>query len=138
MAAGVTVSLGHSGADVAATTNALEAGARMGTHLFNAMPPLHHRQPGLVGALLASHAVVGLIADGVHLDPLVVDLVVRRCGADRVVLVSDAVAAAGAASGDSALRDQTVVSDGRSVRRADGSPATGAMLIGRCLANLRV
>ena len=137
IAAGVTVSLGHSGADVAATRNALEAGARMGTHLFNAMPPLHHRQPGLVGALLASHAVVGLIADGVHLDPLVVDLVVRRCGADRVVLVSDAVAAAGSAPGESALGDQTVISDGRSVRRADGTLAGGAMLLDGCLRNVR-
>ena len=98
----------------------------MATHLFNAMPPLHHRQPGLVGALLASSARLGLIADGVHVDPLVVDLVVRRAGTERVVLVSDALAAAGASAGASVLGDQTVRSDGRVVRRLDGTLAGSA------------
>lgn len=136
-AAGVVVSLGHSGADAAAAMAAIDAGARMATHLFNAMPTLHHRQPGLIGALLASDAIVGLIADGVHVDPLVVDLVVRRCGADRVALVSDALAAAGAPPGESLLGDQTVISDGRVVRRADGTLAGSAMLLDGCLRNAR-
>jgi N-acetylglucosamine-6-phosphate deacetylase len=109
----------------------------MATHLFNAMPLLHHRQPGLVGALLASDAVLGLIADGVHIDPLVVDLVVRRCGAERVALVSDALAAAGAPPGESVVGDQTVVSDGRTVRRTDGTLAGSAMLLDGCLRNVR-
>jgi len=65
----------------------LAAGARMATHLFNAMPPLHHRRPGLIGALLVSQAALGVIADGVHVDPLVVELVLRCAGTDRVVLV---------------------------------------------------
>ena len=115
----------------------LQAGARMATHLFNAMPALHHRQPGLVGALLASDAVLGVIADGVHIDPLVVDLVVRRAGAARVALVSDALAAAGAPVGESVLGDQTVVSDGRVVRRRDGTLAGSAMLLDECLRNVR-
>ena len=135
--AGVVVSLGHSGADAGLAQEALDAGARMATHLFNAMPPLHHRQPGPVGALLASGAVVGLIADGVHVDRLVVDLAVRRCGADRVALVSDALAAAGAPAGESALGDQRVISDGRVVRRSDGTLAGSAMLLDGCLRNLR-
>jgi N-acetylglucosamine-6-phosphate deacetylase len=135
--AGVVVSLGHSGADAAQARAGLEAGARMATHLFNAMPPLHHRQPGLVGALLASRAVLGVIADGVHLDPLVVDLVVRRAGVGRVALVSDALAAAGAPAGESMLGDQVVVSDGRVVRRADGTLAGCALLLNECLRNVR-
>jgi N-acetylglucosamine-6-phosphate deacetylase len=136
-AAGVVVSLGHSGAETAAAQAGLAAGARLATHLFNAMPPLHHRQPRLVGALLASPATLTLIADGVHLDPLIVDLVVRAAGPGRVALVSDALAAAGAPPGPVALGDQTVVSDGVSVRRADGTLAGSASLLDACLRNAR-
>ena len=132
-AAGVVVSLGHSGADAETTDAALAAGAQMGTHLFNAMPPLHHRGPGVVGALLASHARLGVIADGVHLDRLIVDLVIRRAGAARVVLVSDCLAAAALPPGASRLGDQTVVSDGRTVRRADGTLAGSARLLDECV-----
>jgi N-acetylglucosamine-6-phosphate deacetylase len=135
---GVIVSLGHSGADAATALRAVDAGARMATHLFNAMPPLHHRQPGLVGAMLAdTRVIVGLIADGVHVDPLVIDLVVRTCGTDRVALVSDALAAAGAPPGESVLGDQTVISDGRVVRREDGTLAGSAALLDMCLRNAR-
>jgi N-acetylglucosamine-6-phosphate deacetylase len=135
--AGVVVSLGHSGADAAQAKAGLEAGARMATHLFNAMPPLHHRQPGLVGAVLASAAVVCLITDGVHLDPLVVDLVIRCAGFERVALISDALAAAGVPPGPSWLGDQELVSDGRQVRRLDGTLAGSAVLLDGCLQNVR-
>jgi N-acetylglucosamine-6-phosphate deacetylase len=136
-AAGTVVSLGHSGATAEQASAALTLGARMATHLFNAMPPLHHRQPGLVGALLASSAQQGLIADGVHVDPMVVDLVVRRAGTRRVVLVSDALAAAGIPPGLSRLGNQTVRSDGRVVQRLDGTLAGSAMLLPQCLKNVR-
>jgi N-acetylglucosamine-6-phosphate deacetylase len=135
---GVIVSLGHSGADAQTAQEALAAGARMATHLFNAMPSLHHRQPGLVGALLACpQATLGMVADGVHIHPLIVDLVVRRCGSGRVALVSDALAPAGAAPGQSRLGEQTIVSDGRSVRRTDGTLAGSAMLLDGSLRNVR-
>jgi N-acetylglucosamine-6-phosphate deacetylase len=136
-AAGVVVSLGHSGADAVQAQAGLAAGARMATHLFNGMPPLHHRRPGLVGALLASTAILGLIADGVHVDPLVVDLVVHRAGPGRVALVSDALAAAGAPPGPSVLGNQSVVSDGQVVRRADGTLAGCARLLDEGLRNVR-
>jgi len=135
--AGVVVSLGHSGADAVQARAGLDAGARMATHLFNGMPPLHHRQPGLVGALLASAAAVCLITDGVHLDRLVVDLVLRCAGAERVALVSDALAAAGVTAGPSLLGDQVLVSDGRQVRRLDGTLAGSAVLLDECLKNVR-
>lgn len=135
---GVVVSLGHSGADVAVTQQALAAGARMATHLFNAMPPLHHRRPGLVGAVLASPvATLGLIADGAHVHPLMIDLVVNRHGTGRVALVSDALAPAGAPPGPSRLGDQPVISDGISVRRTDGTLAGCAVLLDACLQNAR-
>jgi len=134
--AGVVVSLGHSGADATHAQAGLNAGAQMATHLFNAMPPLHHRQPGLVGAVLASEAVVCLITDGVHIDPLIVDLVIRCAGSQRVVLVSDALAAAGAPAGPSLLGNQVLVSDGRQVRRTDGTLAGSAVLLDECLKNV--
>jgi len=133
--AGVLVSLGHSIADADDALAALAAGARMGTHLFNAMPPLHHRHPGLVGALLASDALVSLIADGVHIDPLVVELAVRAAGVGRVALVSDALAAADAPPGEVSLGGQSVVSDGVSVRRQDGTLAGSSLLLDGCLRN---
>ena len=135
--AGVVVSLGHSGADAAQAQAGLAGGARMATHLFNAMPPLHHRSPGLVGAVLASDAVVCLITDGVHLDPLMVDLVIRCAGPQRIALISDALAAAGAPAGPSLLGDQELISDGRQVRRTDGTLAGSALLLDGCLKNVR-
>ena len=136
-AAGVVVSLGHSGADAEEACAGLKAGARMATHLFNGMPPLHHRRPGLVGALLASTAVLGLIAGGVHVDPLMVDLVVNRAGAERVALVSDALATAGAPPGPCLLGNQSLISDGHVVRHADGTLAGSARLLDCGVRNAR-
>jgi N-acetylglucosamine-6-phosphate deacetylase len=137
-ATSTVISLGHSGADASTALQAVEAGARMATHLFNGMPPLHHRAPGLVGALLACEdCVLGIIADGVHVDPLVIDLVVRRCGVARVALVSDALSVAGNPPGEGQLGDQMVISDGRLVRRTDGTLAGSAMLLDGCVCNAR-
>ena len=97
VAAGVVVAVGHTDATYAETRAALAAGATAGTHLFNSMPPLHHREPGPVAALLESSAYVELVADGVHVHPSVLALAWR---AGRTALVSDAMAAAGAGDGD--------------------------------------
>ena len=87
---GVAVSLGHSAASAEQAREACAAGARLVTHLFNAMAPLHHRAPGLAGfALDDARITIGLIADGVHVDPLMLSLV-RRLAGPRVALVSDA------------------------------------------------
>ena len=78
---GVLVSAGHSMATFAEATAGFNAGVRYGTHLFNAMPPLEHREPGLPGALLTDdRPVVGLIADGVHTHPAVITMVWRTLG----------------------------------------------------------
>jgi N-acetylglucosamine-6-phosphate deacetylase len=99
--AGVVVAVGHSDATYQQTGHAVELGATVGTHLFNAMRPLHHREPGPALALLEDPRVtVELIADGVHVHPAVLHATVRAAGADRVALVTDAIAAAGAADGD--------------------------------------
>lgn len=100
VAAGVVAAVGHTGADRDLAAAAFDAGATVLTHAFNAMPGLHHRAPGPVGAALADDRVVlELIADGVHLHPDIV----RLCAAaapGRIALVTDAMAAAGAADGD--------------------------------------
>jgi N-acetylglucosamine-6-phosphate deacetylase len=97
---GVVAAVGHTDATYAQTGAALDAGARVGTHLFNAMRPLHHREPGPVLALLDDdRAHLEVIADGVHLHPAIVRRVMLR-HPERVVLVTDAMAAAAAADGD--------------------------------------
>jgi N-acetylglucosamine-6-phosphate deacetylase len=90
---GVLVSLGHSTATFEETTAAIDAGARLVTHCFNGMGPLHHRQPGLLGAALTDDRVaVSLITDFVHVHPAGIKLVFRAKTASRVALVTDAVA----------------------------------------------
>lgn len=97
--AGVVAAVGHTSADAALATAAFDAGARVLTHAFNAMPGLHHRSPGPVGAALADDRVVlEIIADGVHLHPDVVRIA-ASAAAGRIALVTDAMAAAGAADG---------------------------------------
>jgi N-acetylglucosamine-6-phosphate deacetylase len=95
--AGAVVSLGHSDTTAEAARAAFAAGAHMVTHLFNAMSPLGHREPGLVGATLDAEAVAcGLIADGVHVAPEVVRIALAaKRGEDAVFLVTDAMAVAG-------------------------------------------
>lgn len=109
---GVVVSCGHSEADWDQTIDALDAGATMGTHLFNAMPTLHHRSVTMTAALLSEAPFVGLIVDGVHVAPEMISLA-WQLASRRLVLVSDAVAtlgtALGAATGDAArLFDGTI------------------------------
>ncbi len=135
---GCVVSAGHTAATAEAAAAGVAAGITMATHLFNAMPPLHHREPGAVGALLAADGVrVGILADGVHVAAQVVALTARAIGPERLFLVSDAIAAAGAAPGPVRLGDQTVISDGRVVRRADGTLSGSAMMLDEGVRNAR-
>jgi N-acetylglucosamine-6-phosphate deacetylase len=130
---GVTVSLGHSAAGAEEALAAVDAGARAVTHLFNAMPPLHHRAPGLVGAALADERVtLMVIADNVHVDPLVLALV-DRAGGDRVALVSDATAAAGAPEGRYRLAGAPIERRGDVVVDAEGRLSGSALLLDRCV-----
>lgn len=96
---GITVSLGHSMATVTEAQAAFDAGATMITHAFNAMPPLHHREPGLLAAALTDQRVwCGVIGDGVHVHPRMLK-VLWQCAGDRLFLVSDALAPLGLGDG---------------------------------------
>ncbi|MDN5804021.1 MAG: amidohydrolase family protein, partial [Microlunatus sp.] len=104
VARGVIAAIGHTDADDSQTAAALDAGVTVVTHLFNAMPGLHHREPGPVPRLLSDpRAMIELIADGFHLHPQVIAVAVAAAGADRVSLVTDAMAAAGMPDGDFVL-----------------------------------
>jgi N-acetylglucosamine-6-phosphate deacetylase len=98
--AGVVVAVGHTDATYEQTKHAVALGATVGTHLFNAMPPLHHREPGPALALLQDRRVtVELIADGVHVHPAMMHAVIQAIGPDRVAVITDAIAAAGCDDG---------------------------------------
>jgi N-acetylglucosamine-6-phosphate deacetylase len=93
---GVVVSAGHSCANYEVARSSVEIGVRYATHLFNGMQVLHHREPGLVGAMLADERVItGLIADGIHVHPAVVKVIWQLLGDGRLNLVTDAMAALG-------------------------------------------
>jgi N-acetylglucosamine-6-phosphate deacetylase len=97
---GVCVSMGHSDADLAATRAGVAAGARHATHTFNAMRPLHHRDPGIVGEVLTNPQLTAdIIADGIHLDPAIVKLVLAAKGKEKAVLITDAISATGMPDG---------------------------------------
>lgn len=100
---GCRVSLGHSGATLDASRAAIAAGARHATHLFNRMRPLHHREPGLAGAVLTSAEIAAeVICDGVHVHPHMVRLAIAAKSPRRVMAITDGVAAAGLPEGASA------------------------------------
>lgn len=112
--AGVLAAFGHSDADWAQTRAAIDAGSIVTTHLFNQMRPIHHRAPGPIPALLGDPRMhVELIADGIHVHPAVIALVRQSVSPERLVLVTDAMAATGQSDGEYMLGDLSVsVADG--------------------------
>lgn len=135
-ARGVTVSLGHSDATTAQAHAAFDRGVRTVTHIFNAMRPLAHRDPGIVGAALTRpEVIVQAIVDGVHLDPEIVRLLWRVAGG-RLALVTDAIAGAGLGDGTYALGEIEIVVADDVVRREDGVLAGSALTMIEAVRNL--
>jgi N-acetylglucosamine-6-phosphate deacetylase len=125
--AGILVSAGHTGADFEQGRKAIAAGVRFATHVYNAMPPVHHRRPGIALALMLDPRVtVGLIADGEHVHAAVCEQLVRVKGGGRIALTTDQTSAAGAPAGHYELSGRAVVSDGKVVRLEDGTLAGSA------------
>src|SRR5438132_2600262 len=121
---GWIVSIGHTRANIDVLDQAFEAGARHLTHFMNAMAPLHHRSPGPVAwGLMRDDVTFDVIADGIHIDPFVLRLLLKLKGVNGVSFISDAIAATGMGDGDFKIWDETItVKDGRS-RNARGSIA---------------
>jgi N-acetylglucosamine-6-phosphate deacetylase len=135
IARGVRVSLGHSNATAAETRAAIAAGATSATHTFNAMRPLDHREPGILGTVLTDDSLFAeLICDGIHSAPEIARLWWRAKGPDRAILVTDAMSATGMPDGEYRLGELTVqVANGRAM--SDGVLAGSVLTLDRALAN---
>lgn len=132
----VLFSVGHTSADHAATVAALEWGAAHFTHLYNAMTPLQHREPGVVGAALTSpDATAELIADGIHVHPAALRIAVRAMP-HRVALVTDAMRACGLAPGRYKLYGYDVIVDEGAARLADGTLAGSVLTMAGAVKNM--
>lgn len=125
---GNIASVGHSGASFEQMQVNIERGIRQVTHAFNAMPGIHHRNPGLLTAVLLDERVtIELIADGVHIHPAILEMAIRLKTADKIVLVSDGTRAVGLPDGEYELGGQTVcLSQGR-ITLPDGTIAGSAL-----------
>ena len=121
---GIRVSVGHTTADYETASRAFAAGARQATHLFNAMPPFNHREPGVVGAAFDNEEVMAeLICDGIHIHESVVRAVFQLFGPERVILISDSLRPTGMPDGKYPFGGQEIVLNGRRATMAD-DPST--------------
>jgi N-acetylglucosamine-6-phosphate deacetylase len=132
---GVCVSLGHSEADLESTRRAVAVGARHATHTFNAMRPLRHRDPGIVGEVLTNQRLTAdVIADGVHVHPSMVQLFLSAKGVEGSVLITDATSATGMPDGKYQLGFLEVeVKDGKCLH--DGRLAGSVLTMDRAVRN---
>jgi N-acetylglucosamine-6-phosphate deacetylase len=121
---GWVISIGHTRADLKTLDLAFEVGARHMTHFMNAMPSLHHRNPGPVGWGLSNEQVTfDVIADGIHLEPFMLELIFRIKGPQKMCLISDAIAAAGKGDGEYHIWEETITVNGGRTSNASGNIA---------------
>lgn len=132
----VCVSIGHSDAELPVAREAVQAGARHATHTFNAMRPLDHRSPGIIGEVLSDDTITAdIIADGIHVSPEVVKLFLQAKGLERAVLITDAISATGMPDGRYQLGPiQVVVRDGKCT--AGDSLAGSVLTMDRAVRNV--
>ena len=132
----VCVSIGHSDAEMRVARDAVKAGARHATHTFNAMRPLDHREPGIIGEVLSDDQLsADIIVDGIHVDPAVVKLFLRAKGRERAVLITDAISATGMPDGRYQLGPIEVdVKDGKCT--SNGSLAGSVLTMDRAVRNV--
>jgi N-acetylglucosamine-6-phosphate deacetylase len=137
VAGGLRVSLGHSGATFEQAQEAIGAGARQATHLFNRMRPMTHRDPGLVGAALASEDLaVELICDGLHVHPAVMRLAVAAKGPSRMLAITDGTAGSGLPPGSRARIGGRSITVSDNARLDDGTMAGSVLTMDRGFAAL--
>ena len=133
----VAVGIGHSNATYDEAERAIDAGATHATHLYNAMRPFSHRDPGIIGAALTDDRVSAeLICDGVHVNPAAVRLLLRAKGPERVILVSDSLSAAGMPDGKYKLGSLTIQVVSGVCRTAEGALAGSTLTLDTALRNL--
>jgi N-acetylglucosamine-6-phosphate deacetylase len=134
---GILVSLGHTNATLEQLDAAIDAGARKATHLFNAMSPIHHRDPGaMVATMLDDRITAGLIPDGVHSHPMMTSMAIRMKSPDRIAIVSDMMAACGNGPGVYTLGGRNVTVDDRSAQLDDGTLAGSILTMDEAIRNV--
>lgn len=134
---GLILAIGHSNATFDQAEEAIKCGISHAVHLFNAMPPLHHREPGVVGAILAHQLSAELIADDIHVHPGLYKVILRSVGAERLILVSDAMRGAGLGDGIFSLGDQHITVTQGSARLTSGQLAGSVLTLNQALRNFR-
>lgn len=132
----IRLSVGHTDAGYDQAIRAVRLGAERFTHLFNAMPPIHHRQPGAAGAALAGNAWAEVIADGFHVHPGLFPMLYRTLG-NRLVLITDCVRAGGMPDGEYTLGGQDFTLRGIECRMADGTIAGSVLKMNEAVRNYR-
>jgi N-acetylglucosamine-6-phosphate deacetylase len=134
---GMVVSIGHTDATYEQARAAVAHGAHHATHVYNAMRPFSHRDPGVIGAVLTTPEVTAeLIADGIHVDEIAMKVLLQAKGADGVVLISDGLSATGMPDGKYALGGLEVTVEGGVCRSAEGRLAGSTLTLDRSLRNV--
>ena len=127
-AMGVRVALGHSDASFDEAVAAVDAGANIFVHTFNGMSGLHHREPGMVGAAMATDAISELICDGHHVNPNAAGILMNTKGRDKIALITDCMSAGSMADGDYKLGEIPVRVENGTARLKDGGSLAGSIL----------
>lgn len=132
----IVLSIGHSNATYEEAMEAIECGMNHITHTFNAMTPLHHRNPGVVGAAFNSNAYCEIIADKIHVHPGVFNILLKAKGKEKVILITDCMRAGGLKDGVSEIGGQKVFIKNNSVRLSDGTLAGSILTVNRAVKNI--
>lgn len=133
---GTTISIGHSDADYRTAKAALNSGAVVFTHLYNAMRGIDHREPGVAGAALCTNSYVELICDGIHVHPDIIDMTVKLKGSNRIILVTDAMKAAGLGDGVYEFGGFKVTVKDGIARKDDGTLASSTLTMFDAVKNI--
>lgn len=132
----ILLSMGHTNSDYETAMEAMRLGVNHATHLFNAMPPFLHREPGPIGAVLNSKMTYELIADTIHVHPAFFQILLNAKGKEKMVLITDSTRAAGMEAGVWELGGQKVIADGNSVRLSDGKLAGSIVGMNKAVYNI--
>lgn len=133
----IIVSIGHSDATYEQVMKSINAGLSHVTHIFNAMRGLHHREPGVVGAALSSSELsIELIADGIHVHPKVMEILIKLKGAEKIILITDAMRAAGKPDGKYDLGGQEVIVKNGQAKLKNGTIAGSVLTMDKAIRNL--
>lgn len=134
--AGIKISLGHTGADFDTCIQGFELGATQITHMFNAMPSIHHRKLSLISAAFAAGAYVEMICDGLHVDPVAVQMAYSMFGDGKVVVVTDSLNAAGMTDGEYTFGGRNIIVSDGIAKLPDGTISGGTSTMWQCVQNL--